>query len=153
MRTMATQKKRGRPLKLNAKVLKAITKALAVGNYRVIAARSGGISYETFLGWMAKGKAQREGPFREFHDAVIAAETKAEAMLVGRIARDAATDVKSAKWILSHRWRDRWADNLSQGKLEVTGANGGPLKIEDARSRLLARLEALAERVAAKKPE
>lgn len=145
---MPTKKKRGRPLLLTAKVQTRICNALAKGNYRVTAARAGAVSYETFLGWLAKGRAQREGPFRKFYEAVIAAETKAEMLFVGYVAREATLDAKHAKWMLSHRWRDRWADNPA--KVEVTGANGGPVKIEDARSRLLAKLEQLAARAVKK---
>jgi hypothetical protein len=144
---------RGRPSKLTDKVVKAIVKTLRDGNYRVTAARAAGVSYESFALWFGKGKTARTGPFKDFYDAVLAAETYAETSLVQIIRREARLDAKHAKWFLAHRFRERWADNLSQGKLEVSGPNGKPMQIEGARERLLARLEQLAARRAPPKTD
>lgn len=150
----AVARGRGRPTKLTPVVVKTIVKALKAGNYRLIAARKAGVSYESFATWYSKGKTARAGPFKEFYDAVIGAETDAEMTNLAIITRGAKLDAKHAKWFLAHRFRERWADNLSQGKLEVSGAGGKPLQIEGARDRLLARLDQLAaKRAAAKKTE
>lgn len=150
---MSEKRKRGRPSKLTPEVQKKIVKALKAGNYRSIAAKFAGVSYESLVTWYGRGRDARAGHFREFYDAVVAAETAAEMDMVAIITRYAKADPKHAKWFLSHRHRDRWADNLAQGKIELTGKDGGPLKVEDARSMLLAKLDALAARRAQKKTE
>lgn len=150
---MTEKRQRGRPSKLTPKVQKAIVKALADGNYRTTAAKFAGVSYESFITWYGRGRTATSGNFRSFYDAVVAAETKAEMEMVRIIRREARIDAKHAKWFLSHRHRERWADNLAQGKIELTGKDGGPLKIEEARGALVAKLEALAARRATKKTE
>lgn len=144
---------RGRPSKLTADVQKKIVKALQAGNYRAVAARFAGVSYESLITWVGRGRTATSGKFHDFYDAVIAAETKAEMGMVAIITRAAKLDAKHAKWFLSHRHRDRWADNLAQGKIELTGKDGGPLKIEEARSTLASKLEALAAKRARKTEE
>lgn len=149
----AGKRGRGRPSKLTAAVMKKIATTLKAGNYRVTAARAAGVSYESFALWFGKGKTARSGPMRDFYEAVIAAETAAETDMVKIITREARLDAKHAKWFLSHRFRERWADNLSQGKIEVSGPNGKPVQIEGARERLLARLDQLAARRQSAKTE
>lgn len=144
---------RGRPSKLTPEVQKKIVKALQAGNYRAVAARFAGVSYESLITWVGRGRTATGGKFHDFYDAVIGAETKAEMDMVKVIIRDAKFDAKHAKWFLSHRHRERWADNLAQGKIELTGKDGGPLKVEEARTALASKLEALASKRARKADE
>ena len=137
-----SKRKRGRPVKLTPEVQKKIVEALTLGNFRTTAARFAGVSYSAFQEWMRKGEKQRKGPFRDFFVAVMAIETQTEVLIVGDLVAKAKKDPKLAKWWLSHRHK-RWADNKPQ-RVELTGKGGGPIQVDDARAKLLERLERLA---------
>ena len=66
----------GRPSELKPESQRKICLALAAGNVREHAARSAGISKQTFYSWMAKGRKTRKGKYREFLDAVTLAEAR-----------------------------------------------------------------------------
>lgn len=149
---MAEKRKRGRPEKLTEEVQRKVVEALTLGNYRSTAARYAGVSYSTVRAWMRKGEVATKGKFRAFFDAVQAIETHTEVVAVGDVLSKAKKDPKLLKWFLSHRFPKRWADNKPQ-KVELTGKDGGPLKIEDARSALIERLDRLAASRAKKSEE
>jgi hypothetical protein len=136
-------KKAGRPPKLTQEVEQRIVLLLRSGNHRRTAAIVAGISPSSFHAWMAAGEKSKRGPFARFRRAVLQAEAQIEAQMVGIVVQKATTDVKQAKWWLTHKARKRWGDNQTQ-KVELSGPKGGPIKVEDARATLDARLAALA---------
>jgi len=144
------KRRRGRPPKLTPEVQQKIVETLTLGNYRSTAARAAGVSYSAFQEWMRKGEKARKGAHRDFFNAVRAIETQTEVIVVGDLLLKAKKDPKLAKWWLAHRHPKRWGDNRPQ-KVELTGKDGGPLKIEDARSALIERLDRLAASKAKKK--
>lgn len=140
---MTEKRKRGRPEKLSPEVQAKLVDALKKGNYRSTSARHAGIAYSTLRAWLDKGSKARSGKFRVLFDAVHEVETKTEVEAVGDLLTKAKSDPKLLKWWLAHRHPSRWADNRPQ-KLELTGKDGGPIKIDDARERLAQRLDRLA---------
>lgn len=148
---MSEKRKRGRPTKLTPEAQTKIVEALTLGNYRSTAARFAGVSYSAFQEWMRRGEKARRGPYRTFFNAIRAIETQTEVTVVGDLMVKAKKDPKLAKWWLAHRHPKRWGDNRPQ-RVELTGKDGGPLKIEDARRSLIERLDRLAA-ARAKKPD
>ncbi len=102
--------KAGRPTKLTPEIQQRIVDALKSGNFRVSAARWGGVAFRTFSEWMASGEAEPDGKWGEFRRAVIEAEESAEIRAVALIMKAALTDAKHAEWWLSHRHSVRWAE-------------------------------------------
>lgn len=118
---MARRKKEpaaGRPTKLDEDVQERVCEALRQGNFRSVAANYAGISQRTLREWMAAGRAEKEGPHRDFRRAVLEAEGEAERKAVALVMRAAESDPKHAEWWLTHRHAERWAENR---KVKVSG--------------------------------
>lgn len=151
---MSEQKKRarGRPSKLTPEVTSELVKYLGAGNFRSTSCAAVGVAYQTFLVWMMKGKTARRGRYRELFDAVTKAEATTEVIQVARVLKASEKDPKHAKWWLTHGAAGkRWAVNKPQ-KIELTGKDGGPLEIADARDELAKKLDQLdAKRAGAQK--
>ncbi len=145
MSNKPTGRPAGRPSKLTEEAIAKIVQLLNAGNFMHVAAAGAGVDRTTFFGWMTLGKQQRRGKYRDFFNRIREALTNAEVINVARIVKAGEKDPKHAKWWLAHGpARRRWADNLSQGKIELTGKGGGPVQIQDARAALEAKLSALA---------
>ena len=112
----AKRKPGGRPTKYTPERVAKIIHALKLGNYRCVAANYAGITYETFNEWM-KAKV-------EFSEQVIAAETEAEVLVVGKLRSN--DDWRANMEWLARRNPERWS---KQEKHQVTGAEGAPLTI------------------------
>jgi hypothetical protein len=79
----------GRPTKMTPVAKQAILDALAAGNMRHDAAEHAGVGASTLKRWLALGRRQERGPWRDFLVAVKKAEADAVAASVGRIRRAA----------------------------------------------------------------
>jgi hypothetical protein len=86
-----------------------ICQALSEGNYRNVAAEWAGVSPRVMREWMAKGRAEKKGPHRDFRRRVLEAEKQAEIRCVGLIMKAAAEDAKHAQWWLERKFPSRWA--------------------------------------------
>lgn len=150
---------RGRPKKLNKNIQEEITLMLKMGNYLETAAAYAGIDVGTIRRWMKRGKRelervdagkgrkiqQREEPYVDFCMVVEKAIAEGEVRHVQIIYNVAKSDAKYSTWFLEHRFPDRWG---KKEKYEVTGKDGGPIKVEDPRETLLKKLDDLAKRKA-----
>ena len=74
-----------RPSKLNGKVKDRIVAKLRVGETRAVAAKSGGITYETFLQWVRKGEEAKSGQYHDFYTEVMEAEAQAREVWFNRV--------------------------------------------------------------------
>lgn len=115
---MAGTVQRGRPSKLDADRQKRVCDALKDGNTRDVAARHAGIKVQTFFNWLARGRAAKEGLFRDFFDAVKKAEQEAEMASVKVIRKAAPKNWCAAAWWLERRRNRKW------GKKDVTKVVG-----------------------------
>jgi transposase-like protein len=115
------------PRKYSAEVHKIIVDALADGNYRRTAAALAGITEDTLRNWLDAADEGNE-ELAQFAADVRAAETSAEAELVKVVKASAIEDWHAAAWILTHRHAGQWGNST---KTEITGANGGPLQLQD----------------------
>jgi len=115
-----------------------LLKLISAGNYQRTACRAAGVSEATFYEWKRKGEAARddldngmaltqtEEELVWFVNELDEARAKAEAALVARWYTEAADgDWRAAERFLAKAFPERWADPAT--RLEVTGANGGPV--------------------------
>ncbi|MDB4884562.1 MAG: hypothetical protein JWL95_3328 [Gemmatimonadetes bacterium] len=132
----------GRPSDLTPETVKRIADAIRGGADRITAARYGGVHRSTLARWMNKGRKQRRGEFKDFCDAIDAAEAEFVVQSValvtiagrGRPARiDPKTgaiimpaqeaDWRAAAWLLERRARKQYGrvDRLKVGGDKVSG--------------------------------
>lgn len=121
----------GRPTLFTPERREKILTALRVGNYRVIAARMGGIADATFYSWLETGKADRaagkSSDFVDFLENVEIAEAQAEATLVAHLMKQARENPTANLGMLRVRFRERWGEPAA--RMEITGKDGGPVAI------------------------
>ena len=131
----------GRPLVLSAAMTKALTDAIKLGCSDKLACESAGINPSTFYDYMARGEAG-EAPFVKFREEVTAAKTRIAALMVGTRTKAAmGGDWRAAEsWLRTHR-----RDECAADKVEVTGANGGPVQI-DLKAEIAAQLATTADK-------
>ena len=122
---------------------------IAAGNYQRTAGRAAGISEWTFNEWRKKGEQAREDQENGvaltetqeellwFVNELEDARAKAEAALVARWYTEAADgDWRAAERCLAKAFPERWADPAT--RLEITGAQGGPVAQLSAHMHVLA---------------
>jgi hypothetical protein len=101
--------------------------AIKAGNYAVVAAQFAGIHVATYHRYMQLGSEQTKGVYRDFHDAVKAAEAEAEARAVANVQLAAQQGQWTASaWMLERKHPDRWG---RRDRREITGADGAPIEI------------------------
>jgi hypothetical protein len=133
-------KKPGRPTLLDDDRLEAITNALRNGAYIDHAAQAAGISTRTYHGWMERGRTERdrinaglapdpdEAPFVQLLHSVERAQSEAAVDLLGEIANHARNGTwQAAAWILERKFPRQWG---RFDRSEVTGAEGGPVRLD-----------------------
>ncbi len=126
------------PLQLPKEKRETLLKLISAGNYQRTACRAAGVSEWTFHDWKKKGDQAREDKENGvaltevqeellwFVDELDEARAKAEAALVARWYTEAADgDWRAAERFLAKAFPERWADPAT--RLEVTGAQGGPV--------------------------
>jgi hypothetical protein len=112
--------------KLTPELSARICAFLRAGNYLETAAVCARISKSQLFEWLrAGGKPHAQEPFRTFAAEVEAAQAEAEARDVARIGEAAEKDWKAAAWRLERRNPNRWSR-----RVELTGADGGAVKME-----------------------
>lgn len=131
------EKKGGRPSKLTPEVKKRLLDSLRLGNYYEAACAYAGIDYRTFRNWMKRGEEASSGQYFQFFHAVKRAEMEAESRMVAQWQSHMRHDWRAAKDFLARRFPERWAN---REKTEVTGKDGGPIEVMDAREILLSRV-------------
>jgi len=134
-------KARGRPVALNAAMTKALTDAIKMGCSDRLACESAGISPATYYDYMARGEAG-EVPFVEFLEQVKAAKSRIASLMVSvRTKAAMGGDWRAAEsWLRTHR-----RDECAADKVEVTGANGGPVQI-DLKAEIAAQLATVSDK-------
>jgi transposase len=133
-------KKTGRPTLLDDERLEAITNALRNGAYIEHAAQAAGINPSTYHLWMDRGRTERdrrraglkadsnETKYLEFLEAVEKAQSEAAVDLLGEIANHARNGTwQAAAWILERKFPRQWG---RFDRSEVTGAEGGPVRLD-----------------------
>ena len=133
----------GRPCKLTPEVQTKIVAAVRAGNYARVAAQCAGIGESTFYRWLEQGEAEEEGPFREFWEAIKAAEAEAEARAVEMVRKHMKDSWQAAMTFLERRHPDRWKrrDELDIRRLSTE-------QLLEAAAEIDRRIESAGDRVA-----
>ena len=124
----------GRQTKLTSQKQEEIIKLIKMGAYHNVACECSDIDYSTFRRWIQKGEVEKTGKYREFRDALQQAEAHAEIRMITIWQGQVKDDWKAAQAFLERRFPDRWG---RKERHEITGANGGPIEIEEVREKLL----------------
>ena len=85
MGTAQNKLKIGRPSKFAPESVEVVLAYVRRGSPRHIAANAAGIGRSTLMRWMARGKSERRGQFRDFWDALKKAEAELVVDSLGRI--------------------------------------------------------------------
>lgn len=103
--------------------VRKLLQAIEIGNYLPTAARYAGIGEATFYEVMEHGRTQRRGKCRDFYEAVMDAEAKAEVAAVAALRRGFERDWRAAAEFLKRKYPSRWAggDKL---EVDITGSLG-----------------------------
>lgn len=133
---------RGRPTKFTPERTERLIEAIRAGNYRITACQYAGISKHTLRNWIAIAQGPDAPPeYLDFLAALEKAEAEAEAYdlaLIRNAARgekDPATGEytvkpqwQAAAWRLERKNPERWG-RRDATKVELTGADGGPVEM------------------------
>ena len=94
----------GRPSKLDPGTREKLEALIRGGALAQDAAAAVGIGKSTFYTWLAKGRAQRKGQYREFVDAIELAQSVRRSLLLGRVvgASNEKKHWQAAAWVLQH---------------------------------------------------
>jgi hypothetical protein len=151
MATPATRA--GKPTLLNTDMIEAISSIVAAGNYLDDAAHSVGITARTAFKWAARGRQaladadnnhdnipDTERIYVQFVHAVEKARSEAAIRNV-RVIQDATADNwQAAAWYLERTNPKKWGRRET---VEITGEDGGPIRVEvSARETLAAKFAA-----------
>lgn len=119
----ATAKKasrRGRRLLLTPKLQRNICAAIEAGALYKSAAQANGISYDTFMEWMQRGRGEgnrsKRGIFAQFARAVEKAQGKS------RVLVEAAVRKQNGPWYLTHHpeMKKDWGEEQGQNGTRVS---------------------------------
>ena len=94
-----------RPYKLNDRMIDVISRALELGASRKVAAEAAGVHVSTLYAYLAKGKEEDSGKYRELHDRIKKAESNCCLRALSKI-QQAAMEGKwqAACWLLERRY-------------------------------------------------
>lgn len=73
------------------------------------AAQACGIGYSTFKTWMARGRKEKRGIYRDFMAAIKKADAQGEAWHLDNIKEHSAKTWQASAWFLERKFPERWA--------------------------------------------
>lgn len=94
--------------KFTAASRRRVLDALRAGNYSTVAARYAGIHPRTLRRWLRRGREEKSGPFRDFHEDARRALAFAEVRAVAVLRRQMQSNWRAALEYLSRRYPSRW---------------------------------------------
>ncbi len=121
-----------RKSKYTPETVARIVEAIENGATYELAAGYAGITYKTLNEWMNSKS--------EFCEAIKKAEGAGAMTWLTMIEQATPDDWHAAAWKLERRYPHMYGRNVTQ--MEVTGKDGGPIEINDARAQLAAKLAA-----------
>lgn len=116
---------------------------LELGNFRESACARARVDPSTLRTWLEKGAEELDktpdgeelGDYAQFYVDVIEAEAIAEIKMCGTVM---AGDPKDVQWFLERRYPKRFGKLAT--RVELSGPEGKPIEVADARRTLLGRL-------------
>lgn len=136
--------KGGRPSLLTPELQEQILELTREGNFVTTVTNFCEIARDTIYGWLEKGESGDTSEANAVYVAFARAYRKAEAeaeIASGKIARQPGEKGKGERWFMERRWPDRYGKRL---RAEITGADGGSVKVEVDPAQLLEKINALA---------
>ena len=115
----------GRPTKLTPEVQDLIVDGINAGLTFGLTCARAGVNPATFYRWLEKGETAKSGVYSEFCDTVSRAKADSALRLVSQITLQAPTDWRAAAFLLERRFPDDYGK-----RSEITGKDGGPVKVE-----------------------
>ena len=115
----------GRPTKLTPDVQDLIVDGINAGLTFGLTCARAGVNPATFYRWLEKGETAKSGVYSEFCDTVSRAKADSALRLVSQITLQAPTDWRAAAFLLERRFPDDYGK-----RSEITGKDGGPVKVE-----------------------
>ncbi len=110
METAKPKSKTGRPSKFVPEAAAVVRAHVRRGSPRHIAANAAGLGRSTLMRWMARGKKELRGKFRDFWDALKKAEAEMVIELVQRINAAAERGTwQAAAWTLERRYPEEFS--------------------------------------------
>lgn len=103
---------KGRPSDLTEQVKTKLILSLKAGNHREPACRYAGIVPSTFYAWMAKGRLQKSGDYKDFSDAVLAVEAEVEIRAVQQWQKAMGDNWEASRAYLAVRYPERWSPRV-----------------------------------------
>jgi hypothetical protein len=135
----------GRPSKLTEELMINLFNVIAAGNYYEAACAYVGIHYDTFRAWIVKGEQAKSGKYHEFSEAIKKAESQAEIRMIQEWQAQMPTNWQAIATFMERRYPDRWSKQ-DKSKIELTGKDGGDIKIDSPREDIICKLAGLAAR-------
>ncbi len=134
-----------RPSKLTPEIQAKIVEAITAGNYLETSARYAGVGVATFYTWMSKGEGKHaKSPYKEFREAVEKARADAEVRNIALIQRTAQEGTwQAAAWFLERSHPQKWG---KRSAVEVTGSDGGAVKLDISVDELERRVQQLLDK-------
>lgn len=113
---------------LSLEVMNKICDLVRNGNHLNVSAGECGVDPEVVYSWMTRGKEGKVG-FEEFYKRVTQAQAEHESRLVDLWQNHFDKDYKAIRDFMARRYPNRWSE---KSRVEHTGENGGPIKIDVA---------------------
>ena len=115
MQTAKPKPKTGRPSKFAPDTAAVVLAHVRRGSPRHVAANAAGLGRSTLMRWLARGKKERRGQFRDFWDALKKAEAELVIELVQRINAAAERGTwQAAAWTLERRHPEHFSTHAKE---------------------------------------
>ena len=115
MQTAKPKPKTGRPSKFAPDTAAVVLAHVRRGSPRHVAANAAGLGRSTLMRWLARGKKERRGHFRDFWDALKKAEAELVIELVERITAAAERGTwQAAAWTLERRHPEQFSTHVKE---------------------------------------
>lgn len=147
---LVPQPGRGRPSQFNQERATRLIQAVRGGNYLQTAAAFAGISYSTLRRWILKADDPEAPPeYVIFKEELEKARADAEVAALAKVQKAASEgDWRAATWYLERSFPDRWG-RTDTSRIELVGADGGPVKMVAGIELNAEGMTALAQRLSA----
>lgn len=145
-----------RPIELTPEITEGVANLIRAGNVPLRSAMAKGVPRSTWYSWLARGRAAAarrkddldipdgERPFLELLDAVERAESESQVIAISHLQKAMPSTPSAVLAFLERRFPAEWSRTERH---ELTGAEGGPVQVEDFRARLADRAERIAARL------
>lgn len=121
----------GRKTKLTKELIREAETLIEAGSYAVTVCAYLGIGETTWYRWLKEGEAAKSGLKREFWEAIIQADARAEIGNVAVIRKAAENDWRAAAFFLERRFPKKWGrKRRTTADMEHEGSDTLKIKVD-----------------------